>query len=46
MRELKVDFSQVLQKNWLGANAVYHGFAYQPDKEGRNGTPSSCLEGV
>lgn len=35
MKQLSVDFSHLLQSNWLGANGVYHGFSYQPDKEGR-----------
>lgn len=35
MKQLSVDFSYLLQSNWLGANGVYHGFSYQPDEEGR-----------
>ncbi len=35
---LSVDFSTVVQDNWLGVNGVYHGYAYQPDSGQREYT--------
>jgi hypothetical protein len=32
--ELEVDFSTVIQDDFLGVNAIYHGFAFMPESSG------------
>ncbi|MBQ1210411.1 MAG: hypothetical protein IIX68_01230, partial [Clostridia bacterium] len=41
-RHLAVHPQQVIQDNWLGANAIYHGYAYQPDDAGRQYTEAQA----
>ena len=39
---LSVDANTVVQSNFLGANAVYHGYSYMPDPDGRVYTEAQC----
>lgn len=40
--KLSVNFKKPVQQNFLGCNAIYHGFAGLPDCDGRVYTPEQC----
>ena len=40
--KLTIDLSKAVQENFLGNNAVYHGFAGLPDDAGREYTEEQC----
>ena len=42
MNNLIIKNQKPIQENFLGFNAVYHGFAGMEDKEGRNFTEELC----
>ena len=39
---IKIDLNNPVQKNFLGNNAVYHGYAGMPDKDGRVYSEELC----
>ena len=42
MNNLVIKNSKPIQENFLGFNAVYHGFAGMKDKDGRNFSEELC----
>ena len=39
---IKIDLNNPVQTNFLGNNAVYHGYAGMPDKDGRVYSEELC----
>lgn len=42
MKKIEIDRTAPVQSNFLGVNAVYHGYAGLPDDSGRVYTPEQC----